>query len=55
MSSQLIICLVICALTIFSYLWGKLSLATTSVLAAVVFYITGCIDDSVITLSLIHI
>ncbi len=51
MSSQLIICLVICALTIFSYLWGKLSLATTSVLAAVVFYITGCIDDSVITSS----
>lgn len=50
--SQLTICLIIFALTIFSYLWGKLSLATTALCSALLFYVTGCIDQAVVSSSL---
>ncbi len=50
--SKLTICLIIFALTIISYLWGKLTLATTALCSAVLFFVTGCIDQSVISSSL---
>ena len=49
--SKLTICLIIFALTIISYLWGKLTLATTALCSAVLFFVTGCIDQSVISSS----
>ncbi len=42
--SQLTICLIISALTIFSYAWGKLKMGTTAMLSMVAFVLTGCID-----------
>ena len=42
--SPLTICLIICILTVISYVWGRLSLATTAVLSMFLFMVTGCID-----------
>lgn len=42
--SQLVICLIICALTIISYAWGKLKMGTTAMLSMAAFVLTGCID-----------
>ena len=49
---QLTICLIIFALTIVSYLWGRLSLATTALCSALLFYMTGCIDAQAVSSSL---
>lgn len=45
MSTQLIICLVIFALTIISYCAGKLSMATTAIFSMMLLNITGCLDS----------
>lgn len=42
--NQLAICLIICALTIISYAWGKLKMGTTALLSMAAFVLTGCID-----------
>ena len=42
--SQLTICLIISVLTVISFVWGKLSLATTAMTSMMLFFITGCID-----------
>lgn len=42
--NQLTICLIICALTIVSYAWGKLKMGTTAMLSMVAFVVTGCIE-----------
>ncbi len=42
--SKLTICLIICALTIISYAWGKLKMGTTALLSMAAFVVTGCID-----------
>lgn len=42
--SQLTICLIISVLTIISFVWGKLSLATTAMTSMMLFFITGCVD-----------
>ena len=55
MTSQITICLIIFVCTIISYLWGKLSLATTALLSGLAFYLTGCIDQSIITACLGHV
>lgn len=39
----LTICLVICALTIISYIWGKLSMACTALLSITLFVVSGCL------------
>ena len=44
MSVQLIICLVIFALTIISFILGKISMACTALLSMVLLVLTGCID-----------
>ncbi|MBQ1491461.1 MAG: hypothetical protein IIZ39_05830, partial [Blautia sp.] len=41
--SPLIMCLIISALTVISYIWGKLSMATTALLSICLFVITGCL------------
>ena len=48
--SQLTICLIISVLTIISFVWGKLSLATTAMTSMMLFFITGCVDaDTVLS------
>lgn len=42
--NELMICLVICVLTVISYAWGKLKMGTTAILSMVAFVVTGCID-----------
>ncbi len=44
MSVSLIICLAIFAFTIISFIWGKLTMATTSIISMILLVITGCID-----------
>lgn len=44
MSTQLTICLVIFVLTIISYCWGKLSMATTAIFSMMLLNVTGCLD-----------
>lgn len=44
MSFQLIACLVIFALTVISFIWGKVSMAVTALFALVALVLTGCID-----------
>ena len=44
MNTSLIICLVIFALTIISFIWGKLTMATTSIITMLLLVVTGCID-----------
>lgn len=45
---QLTICLIICLLACISYLWGKLSLATTAMVSMLLFLFTGCVDSEVV-------
>ncbi len=40
------ICLIIFVLTIISFIWGKLSLATTALLSMMLFILTGCLQPS---------
>lgn len=41
--NTLTICLMICTLAIISYVWGKISMAMTSMLSIAAFVLTGCI------------
>lgn len=40
------LCLVICAITIASYIWGKISMATTAILSISAFLITDCVTPN---------
>lgn len=42
--SQLTLCLLICAATVVSYVWGYFSLATTAIASMFLFMVTGCIS-----------
>lgn len=42
--NQLVVCLLISALTVISYGWGKLKMGTTAMLSMAAFVLTGCID-----------
>lgn len=42
--STLTVCLIICALTIAGFIWGKWSMATVSMCSFILFIITGCVD-----------
>lgn len=44
----LVICLIICLFTIISYVWGKISMATTAMISMAAFVLTGCLspDDA---------
>ena len=44
MTPQLIICLIVFVLTLASFIIGKISMATTSILALLVLTFTGCLD-----------
>lgn len=44
MDPHLIICFVVFALSVVSFCWGKLSMATTSMTALVLLMLTGCLD-----------
>ena len=44
MNTQLIICLIVFVLTLASFIIGKISMATTSILAMLVLVLTGCLD-----------
>lgn len=46
--SKLTICLIICALTCFSYLWGKFTLATSAMISMMLFLLTGCVDANAV-------
>lgn len=48
MTTQMIICFVICALTVVSYIWGKLSLATTALTSMMLLLLTGCITPEAV-------
>lgn len=41
--SMLTVCLIICLLTIISYIWGKISMASTALLSMILFVVTGCL------------
>lgn len=43
--STLTICLIICALTIVGYIWGKWSMATVSLCSMILFILTGCVSS----------
>lgn len=40
------ICLIICLLTVISYVWGKVSMATTAMVSLAAFVITGCVTPN---------
>lgn len=42
--NTLVICLIICTLSIISYMWGKVSMATTAMVSFAAFVITGCLS-----------
>lgn len=42
--NTLTICLVICVLAVISYVWGKVSMATTAMVSMATFVITGCLS-----------
>ena len=44
--SHLTICLIICVLTMASYIWGKLPMGLTAMLSMVAFIVTGCLKAS---------
>ena len=44
--SHLTICLIICVLTMASYIWGKLPMGLTALLSMVLFIVTGCLKAS---------
>lgn len=41
--NTLTICLIICVLTVISYVWGKISMALTAMISLAAFVITGCL------------
>lgn len=41
---HLTICLIICALTMISYVWAKIPMALTAMLSMAAFVLTGCLD-----------
>lgn len=43
--TTLTICLIICALTVAGFIWGKFSMATVSLCSMILFILTGCIDS----------
>ncbi len=45
-NNLMLICFVISGLTIFSYIWGKLTMATTAVISMSLFLITGCVTPA---------
>ncbi len=45
-NTLMIVCFVISALTIASYVWGKITMATTAVISMAAFLITGCVSPS---------
>ncbi len=42
--TSLTICLIICVLTMISYVWGKLPMGLTALVSMAAFIITGCLD-----------
>lgn len=44
--STLTICLIICALTVAGFIWGKWSMATVSLCSMMLFILTGCIEQN---------
>ncbi|MDC7249579.1 MAG: SLC13 family permease [Sphaerochaetaceae bacterium] len=44
--NTMVICLIICLLAIISYVWGKVSMATTAMVSLVAFVITGCLSPN---------
>lgn len=44
MNQLLIVCLIICLITILGYVWGKMSLGTVAGCSMILFLITGCIS-----------
>lgn len=42
--SPLIVCLIICALTMASYVWGKIPMGVTALTSMAAFILTGCLD-----------
>jgi len=42
--NTMVICLIICAFAIISYVWGKISMATTAMASLVAFLVTGCLS-----------
>lgn len=41
--NMLTMCLIICIITVISYVWGKISMATTAMLSLAAFVLTGCL------------
>lgn len=48
MSPQLIICLVICVITVALYIWGKFPMAVVAMASVAAFLITGCVEPSAV-------
>lgn len=44
MSTQLIVCLIICAVTVGFYIYGKIPMAVVAMASVAAFLVTGCID-----------
>ncbi|MGC6174760.1 SLC13 family permease [Lacrimispora sp. 38-1] len=44
--NTLTICLIISLLTVISYVWGKISMATTAMISFAAFVITGCVEPN---------
>ena len=42
--TSLTICLIICVLTMISYVWGKLPMGLTALTSMAAFILTGCLD-----------
>lgn len=42
--TPLTICLIICVLTMISYVWGKIPMGLTALLSMAAFILTGCLD-----------
>ncbi|MEA5012251.1 MAG: SLC13 family permease [Angelakisella sp.] len=46
--SPMIICFIICALIIASFVWGKIPMATTAMLGMALFLVTGCVKPATV-------
>lgn len=46
MNITMILCLIIFALTVFSYVWGKIPMALTSMISLAAFILTGCLKPA---------
>ncbi len=44
--NSLVICLIICLLTMASYVWGKIPMGLTAMLSMAAFVLTGCLDPN---------